>query len=137
MGIMIGGVVLFCLVDSLLGFVCSNDYFASTLFFVLCLFVEDPRKLQIPMSEKKHANTCRRDEELYLFLHYDLIRNLHHYFDLILLFLLDVWVLEVAYHMAISIILVVQPFLWFILPHHQLFVCFGLGVFSQTSPLIY
>jgi hypothetical protein len=27
--------------------------------------------------------------------------------------------------------------LWFVLPRHQLFICFGLGVFSQTSPLTY
>jgi hypothetical protein len=46
MGIMIGGVVLFCLVDNLLGFACSNDYFAGKLFFVSCLFATNPIKLQ-------------------------------------------------------------------------------------------
>jgi hypothetical protein len=46
MGIMIRGVVLFCLVDNLLGFACSNDYFSGKLFFVPCLFATNPRKLQ-------------------------------------------------------------------------------------------
>jgi hypothetical protein len=46
MGIMIRGVVLFCLVDNLLGFACSNDYFSGKLFCVPCLFATNPRKLQ-------------------------------------------------------------------------------------------
>ncbi len=40
------GVILFCLVNNLLGFACFNDYFMSTLFFVPCLLVTDLKKLQ-------------------------------------------------------------------------------------------
>jgi hypothetical protein len=40
------GVILFFLVNNLLGFACSNGYFMSTLFFVPCLLVTDPKKLQ-------------------------------------------------------------------------------------------
>jgi hypothetical protein len=36
------GVILFCLIDGLLGFTCSNDCFTSTLFFVPCLCTIDP-----------------------------------------------------------------------------------------------
>jgi hypothetical protein len=115
-----GGGVLFCLVDSLLGFACFNDCFTCTLFFVPCLFAIDLGKLQntnvrketcqylpLQMSTCNHEIKCKRDEELYLLLHCNLTRNFHRYLVHIPLFLLDVWVLEVVYRMAASVILVV------------------------------
>jgi hypothetical protein len=50
-----GSVVLFCLINGLVGFTYSNDCFASTLFCVLCLFVVDPRKLRNTNVKKE---TC-------------------------------------------------------------------------------
>jgi hypothetical protein len=75
-----GGGVMFCLIDGLLGFACSNDYFVGTLFFIPFLFVVDLRKLQntnvkketcqylpLQMSTCSEEIKCKRDEKLYMF----------------------------------------------------------------------
>jgi hypothetical protein len=120
MGIMTRGGIVFCLVDGLLGFACSNDCFVGTLFFIPFLFVADLRKLQNTNVKKEtcqylplQMSTCseeinvREMKNYTCFLNCDLVRNLHCYLVHIPLSPLDVRVLEAAYKMVGFVFLVV------------------------------